>query len=309
MTKDKCEKINKEVNSIAHSKNYVPNPTDVSGIEIPEDLKILSEAIAEEVHETWAQNRIKEGWTYGKERNDEEKTHPCLVPYCELSDSEKEYDRLTSQKVLKLIMKFGFDISKKRNRVNDPKEEARILEKLRKTIIPEDLYQRLNLHISELMNQYLPKDIAKGDDGKSLNKLPSGVTLELPDIIVSQFRLIIEDEYSYKEYVDILKEKLSTSTLGLEEYEIERLTKKLKNELEERAKHYSGIKNPDFKLKGLREKYEDAQRITLREHLMQDNNKDVEDFVESLKTYCMELCEVELSLALSRFYNDVAATL
>ena len=40
-------------------------------------------------------------------------THPCLVPYDELPESEKDYDRATSQETLKLIMKLGFDISKK----------------------------------------------------------------------------------------------------------------------------------------------------------------------------------------------------
>ena len=38
------------------------------------------------------------------------KTHPCLVPYEELPECEKEYDRNTSIETLKLIMKLGFKI-------------------------------------------------------------------------------------------------------------------------------------------------------------------------------------------------------
>ena len=55
----------------------------------------------------------KEGWKYGETRNDELKTHPGLVPYEELPDSEREYDRQTAIQTLKLIMKLGFDIQKK----------------------------------------------------------------------------------------------------------------------------------------------------------------------------------------------------
>ena len=45
-------------------------------------------------------------------RNDAEKKHPCLVPYEELSEEEKEYDRNTSIETIKLILKLGFKITK-----------------------------------------------------------------------------------------------------------------------------------------------------------------------------------------------------
>lgn len=91
---------------------YIPNPADTRGVELPEVLLPLIEEMAKNVHEVWAQNRINDGWTYGPVRDDEKKHHPCLVPYEELSDSEKEYDRATSQETLKLIIKLGFRISK-----------------------------------------------------------------------------------------------------------------------------------------------------------------------------------------------------
>lgn len=96
-------------------KKYVPSPMDTNGIELPNELKILSEEMAKNVHEVWAQNRISQGWSYGKVRNDELKQHPCLVPYEELSEEEKLYDRETSTETLKLILKLGFNI----NRVDD----------------------------------------------------------------------------------------------------------------------------------------------------------------------------------------------
>ena len=68
--------------------------------------------MAKNVHEVWAQNRINDGWTYGTVRDDVKKQHPGLVPYEELPEREKEYDRATSQETLKFILKSGFSISK-----------------------------------------------------------------------------------------------------------------------------------------------------------------------------------------------------
>ncbi len=95
------------------NKGYMPRPADTSEVRLPEELLPLIEEIARNVHEIWAQNRMNEGWTYGVRRDDNAKKHPCLVPYEELPESEKEYDRATSQETLKLILKSGFEISKK----------------------------------------------------------------------------------------------------------------------------------------------------------------------------------------------------
>ena len=93
-------------------KEFIPNPVDTHSIQIPEELKSLVEEMSKNVHEVWAQTRIWQGWTYGAERNDAEKKHPCLVPYEELSEEEKEYDRNTSIETIKLILKLGFKITR-----------------------------------------------------------------------------------------------------------------------------------------------------------------------------------------------------
>lgn len=95
------------------NKEYIPRPADTTDVRLPEELLPLIEEMAKNVHEVWAQNRINEGWTYGPVRDDARKEHPCLVPYEELPETEKEYDRATSQETLKLILKSGFVISKK----------------------------------------------------------------------------------------------------------------------------------------------------------------------------------------------------
>ena len=91
---------------------YKPNPIDTSKIELPEELLELTEKIAENVHENWSVGRLADGWTYGATRNDEKKTTPCLVPYSKLTDSEKEYDRVTAIQTLKTIVALGYKIEK-----------------------------------------------------------------------------------------------------------------------------------------------------------------------------------------------------
>ena len=92
---------------------YTPKPIDTSKIALPEELTALTEKIAENVHDVWAEGRIKQGWTYGEVRDDEKKHNPCLVPYSELPESEKEYDRQMAMKTIKLLVKLGYDLVKR----------------------------------------------------------------------------------------------------------------------------------------------------------------------------------------------------
>ena len=94
------------------TNNYIPQPIDTSDVQLPEELNTLLEAMAKNVHEVWAQTRIAQGWKYGPERNDAEKLHPMLIPYEDLREEEKVYDRNTSVETLKLILKLGFIIEK-----------------------------------------------------------------------------------------------------------------------------------------------------------------------------------------------------
>lgn len=96
--------------------NYTPQPIDTKDIELPQEFNELAEEISKNVHEVWSAGRMADGWTYGEERNDALKHHPCLIPYEELSEEEKEYDRHTSQETLKLIMKLGFKVIKVSNK-------------------------------------------------------------------------------------------------------------------------------------------------------------------------------------------------
>ncbi len=91
---------------------YIPQPIDTGDVKLPVGLEELVEEMSRNVHEVWAETRISQGWSYGEKRDDELMTHPCLVPYEQLPESEKDYDRNTSVGTLKLIMKLGFSITK-----------------------------------------------------------------------------------------------------------------------------------------------------------------------------------------------------
>ena len=93
-----------------NENTYCPHPLDTSDIILPESLAPLIEALAENVHDTWAKGRMDAGWTFGPVRDDAKKQHPCLVPYSELPESEKAYDRETAVSTLKFICKNGYAI-------------------------------------------------------------------------------------------------------------------------------------------------------------------------------------------------------
>jgi hypothetical protein len=91
---------------------YLPQPESFDHIRLPERLVELIETLAEYNHDVWAAQRLREGWTYGPSRDDRNKLHPCLRPYKELPENEKEYDRLSAVASIKLVLSIGFRIEK-----------------------------------------------------------------------------------------------------------------------------------------------------------------------------------------------------
>lgn len=89
---------------------YTPRPLDTSAVVLTDALLGLLETLAENTHDVWSAQRIADGWTYGPKRDDTSKKHPCLVPYTDLPESEKEYDRKTAAETLKAILAMRFSI-------------------------------------------------------------------------------------------------------------------------------------------------------------------------------------------------------
>ena len=89
---------------------YQPKPIDTAAITLSPQLAALTERLAENAHDLWAAQRLKDGWTHGPQRDDRSQKHPCLVPYAQLPDSEKEYDRQAAMGTLKAIRALGYRI-------------------------------------------------------------------------------------------------------------------------------------------------------------------------------------------------------
>lgn len=100
----------------AEGLEYIPHPIDVSDVDLDDELLELTEAIAENAHEVWAYKRRQEGWKYGPKRDDVLLEHPDMVPYSELTEGEKYYDRDIALGAIRLVKKLGFNISRKYTR-------------------------------------------------------------------------------------------------------------------------------------------------------------------------------------------------
>jgi hypothetical protein len=94
--------------------HYEATPIPTSQVTLTKEIEELTELLARNAHDIWASQRFKEGWTYGPQRDDQAKRHPCLVPYEQLPDSEKEYDRQAALGTLKAILVLGYRIEKEK---------------------------------------------------------------------------------------------------------------------------------------------------------------------------------------------------
>lgn len=95
---------------------YTPQPIDTKKVVLPPGLTDLTERLAENAHDVWAQQRLAQGWTWGQARDDRARTHPDLVLYAELPDTEKEFDRKTAMETLKAIIALGYSIEGRRDK-------------------------------------------------------------------------------------------------------------------------------------------------------------------------------------------------
>ena len=62
--------------------------------------KKLIELLSEKVHNAWMKEKEAQGFSYGKDYDKENKKHPDMLPYNELKEEVKEYDRATVRAVL-----------------------------------------------------------------------------------------------------------------------------------------------------------------------------------------------------------------
>jgi len=98
--------------TMEQATTYHPQPIDTSQVELPAEVDELIEQLSEHNHNVWARGRMADGWAHGPRRDDAKKEHPCLIPYTDLPESEKQVDRHTATEILKAIVALGFRIEK-----------------------------------------------------------------------------------------------------------------------------------------------------------------------------------------------------
>lgn len=92
---------------------YKPNPIDLSKVKLSKSLEHDLEVIARSVHEVWAWQRQLKDWEYGKDYDEINRKHPCMVEYDQLSELERDMDRATVVQTIKMLLVLGYEIEKK----------------------------------------------------------------------------------------------------------------------------------------------------------------------------------------------------
>jgi hypothetical protein len=54
----------------------------------------LSGQTPEQAHQTWCDEKTRNGWVYGPVKDADAKTHPCLVPYDQLDAGQQDKDHV-----------------------------------------------------------------------------------------------------------------------------------------------------------------------------------------------------------------------
>lgn len=95
------------------ANNYEPKPLQIEHVTLNNELLELVELLAENAHDIWALQRMIDGWTFGIERCDASRRHPYLVPYAQLPETEKAYDRNVVLGTIRAVLALGFVISRR----------------------------------------------------------------------------------------------------------------------------------------------------------------------------------------------------
>lgn len=91
---------------------YTPRPRG-TGYELDDGMMRVVEDLARNAHDVWATERVSQGWSYGDKRNDEARLHPDLVDYDELTEIEKNVDRVMVAGTVKALLDLGYVIKRR----------------------------------------------------------------------------------------------------------------------------------------------------------------------------------------------------
>ncbi|XP_072301849.1 ryanodine receptor 3 isoform X1 [Eucyclogobius newberryi] len=92
------------------SSGYKPAPLELSDIKLNAGQEFLVDKLAENAHNVWAKDRIKQGWTYGIQQDLKSRRNPRLVPYALLDERTKKSNRDSLREAIRTLVGYGYDI-------------------------------------------------------------------------------------------------------------------------------------------------------------------------------------------------------
>uniref|UniRef100_F6UA28 Ryanodine receptor 2 n=1 Tax=Ornithorhynchus anatinus TaxID=9258 RepID=F6UA28_ORNAN len=92
------------------SSGYKPAPMDLSFIKLTASQEAMVDKLAENAHNVWARDRIRQGWTYGIQQDVKNRRNPRLVPYALLDDRTKKSNKDSLREAVRTLLGYGYNL-------------------------------------------------------------------------------------------------------------------------------------------------------------------------------------------------------
>ncbi|XP_074531886.1 ryanodine receptor 2 [Halichoeres trimaculatus] len=89
---------------------YKPAPLDLSQVFLNPAHEELVKLMAENDHNVWARERIKQGWTYGAQQDVKAKRSPYLVPYSLLDERSRKGGMESVREAVCTLLAYGYSL-------------------------------------------------------------------------------------------------------------------------------------------------------------------------------------------------------
>ncbi|XP_040524426.1 ryanodine receptor 2 isoform X5 [Gallus gallus] len=110
------ERAEEKVKKVKLPKNYQllsgykPAPMDLSFIKLTPSQEAMVDKLAENAHNVWARDRIRQGWTYGIQQDVKNRRNPRLVPYALLDDRTKKSNKDSLREAVRTLLGYGYNL-------------------------------------------------------------------------------------------------------------------------------------------------------------------------------------------------------
>ncbi|XP_043914983.1 ryanodine receptor 2 [Protopterus annectens] len=106
---DKVKRLKLPVN-YQLTGSYKPAPMDLSHIKLTATQEAMVDKLAENAHNVWARDRIRQGWTYGIQQDVKNRRNPRLVPYTLLDERTKKSNKDSLREAVRTLLGYGYNL-------------------------------------------------------------------------------------------------------------------------------------------------------------------------------------------------------